>query len=391
MIARRSYPRILFVDHTGTVGGAELVLLDIAGYYRESCAVVLLQEGPFRQRLEAAGVTVQVVSVAPALHRIRRETRLPAMSAMAGVIGAARAVARLARKYDLLYANSQKALVVAAVAKLLSRRPLLWHLHDLLDAEHFSSLNIRVDVLLGNWIADRVVAVSQAVTDTFVSQGGRASQIRTVYNGIDPTAFTLPDSVVAAARTELGVAGPLIGSFSRLCSWKGQHLLIEALPQLAGAHALLVGDVLFGETEYAHRLHATAERLGVSDRVHFLGPRDDVARLMQAVDVIVHSPTAREPCGRVIIEAMLSSRPLIAAADGGTVELVQNGQTGLLFTPGSVPALVQAILRLLRNLDERQRLGDAARKYAVEHLSLESMVAGVVAQVDEVVSRFYAR
>ncbi len=201
--------------------------------------------------------------------------------------------------------------------------------------------------------------------------------------------FPIPPS--PPSGQSFGATGPLIGSFSRLCSWKGQHLLIEALPQLAGAHAVLVGGVLFGETQYAKRLQATAERLGVSDRVHFLGPRDDVGRLMQAVDVIVHSPIAREPCGRVIIEAMLSSRPLIAAAAGGTIEMVQHGRTGLLFTPGSVPDLVQAIAKLLQDADEGRRLGDAARKYALEHLSLERMVGDVAAQVDEVVSRFYAR
>jgi len=374
-------PRVLFVDHTATVGGAELVLLDVVRQYSDTSTVVLFEDGPLRARLEATGIEVRILPVRPGLLQVRRSTRWPSPATLRNVLLAAHALSRLARDYDVVYANSQKAFVVCAVAKLLNRRPLLWHLHDLLDRQHFSAINIRLDIMLSNFAADAVIAVSEVVRQTFIDQGGAAARVRTVYNGIDDRGFGLPESEVAAARAELGIPGPLVGSFSRLCSWKGQHLLLEALPALPDVHAVLVGDVLFGETEYAQGLRATAARLAVADRVHFLGPRDDVPRLMQAMDVIVHSPTAPEPCGRVIIEALLSGRPLVAAADGGTVELVSDGVTGYLFTPGDVTGLATSVANLLGDEQERRDIGIAARQHALTELSLGHMVDGVAAEV----------
>jgi glycosyltransferase involved in cell wall biosynthesis len=384
-------PRILFVDHTATVGGAEMVLLDVVRHHAASSAAVLFEDGPLRPRLEAAGVPVHLLPVRPELLQVRRSTRWPSPATLHTVAAAARALSRLARQFDLVYANSQKAFVVAAVAKPLYRRPLLWHLHDLLDPEHFSRLNIRLDIALANLAADRVIAVSEIVRRTFVAQGGAPGRVRTVANGIDARGFGLAPAEVAATRAELGLTGPLVGSFSRICSWKGQHLLLEALPALPGVQAVLVGDVLFGEDAYARHLRDLAARLGVADRVHFLGPRGDVPRLMQAMDLIVHSPTSPEPSGRVAIEALLSARPLVAAAAGGTVEMVRHGETGWLFPPGSVADLAAGIAHLLGDAEERRRIGEAGRLHALRALSLDAMLQAMSAEISAAAERRGAR
>src|SRR4051794_7972888 len=106
-------PRVLFLDHVGVLGGAELSLFDIAEYYAESSRVLLFADGPFRKKLEQAGVIVDVFHVPPAVSGIRREGSVfRELRAVPGVLKLCRQVARLARGHDLLYADSQKALVV---------------------------------------------------------------------------------------------------------------------------------------------------------------------------------------------------------------------------------------------------------------------------------------
>jgi glycosyltransferase involved in cell wall biosynthesis len=100
---------------------------------------------------------------------------------------------------------------------------------------------------------------------------------------------------------------------------------------------------LFGEQDYVQQLHQQIASLGLNDRVQFLGFRSDVIQIMSACDLIAHTSTAPEPCGRVIVEGMLCGRPVIAAAAGGATELVEPEKTGWLFSPGNAQQLAQLI------------------------------------------------
>ena len=86
---------------------------------------------------------------------------------------------------------------------------------------------------------------------------------------------------------------------------------------------ILVGDALFGEQDYVKQLHQQIEELQLQNRVKFLGFRNDIPLLMAACDLVAHTSTSPEPFGRVIVEAMLSGTPVVAAASGGAVELVR--------------------------------------------------------------------
>ena len=133
----------------------------------------------------------------------------------------------------------------------------------------------------------------------------------------------------------------MVGLFSRLSYWKGQHILLKAIKELPEVHALLVGDVLFGEEEYASELKTLAADPKLQNRVHWLG--------FKACDVVVHTSTEPEPFGRVIVEGQLARRPIIASAAGGALELVEDGVSGCLFTPGDPISLQQKINLLIQN------------------------------------------
>ena len=271
--------KTLFVSHAAALGGAELYLLDYLTCGHREGKVVLFAEGAFAESLRAAGVNAEVLAAPGDLLAVARETPGRRGGGVAGgVLGLARRLAREAGGFDLLFANSQKAFVVGALAALFARRPIVWCLHDILSAEHFSAANRRLVISLANLTGALVVANSRATADAFVRSGGRAARVRVVYNGIDVDAFREPLEPAAgraALRDELGVgSAPLVGLFSRLSAWKGQHVLLEALAELPGTHAVLVGDALFGEDAYAASLGADlAERVPLGE-LGLLHPRE---------------------------------------------------------------------------------------------------------------------
>ena len=369
--------RVLFLDHTAALGGAELCLLDVAEHFRATSLVALMDDGPLRGALEERGVRTTVLEHGRSLQRVRRESRIPGMGAVGAVVGAAQEVARLSRDYELVYANSQKAFIVACVSAAFARRPVLWHLHDILDPQVFSRVNIGVDVFLANHIASRVIANSQATANALIARGGTRARIDVVYNGLDPViADAVRPADVAAARASIGAAGAqLLGLFGRLAPWKGQDVAIRALALLgpdSNVQLAIVGDALFGEESYAAELRALVSANGLEHRVHFLGFRSDVPVLMRAVDVLIHTSVTPEPFGRVIVEGMMAERPVIATAGGGASEIVTPGVTAWQVPPNDPTALADAIRSVLHDPARARAVAAAGKRDALERFTLAS-------------------
>ena len=307
-------PRVLFLNHTGAISGAEMVLLDVVRAC-ESPAAFLFEEGALGGKLRSLGVKVVQSRFGAGFAGIKRDTSLFKALPLAGKMSALVAeLALAARRYDVLYANSQKAFVLGSLAASIARRPLIWHLHDIIGKAHFGAGQRRLQVALANRFAGCVVAPSRSVADAFIAEGGRSRLACVVPNGLDMEPAGSPE---AEARQELGLpSGPLIGVFSRLAPWKGQHVVLQALAKLPGVHCIVAGSALFGEDAYAASLRLLASDLGIEDRVTFLGQRGDVPALMRAVDIVVHPSVDPEPFGRTLVEAMLARTPVIATDAG---------------------------------------------------------------------------
>lgn len=378
--------RVLFLDHVGALGGAELSLIDVARAYRDTSTFVLLADGPFRERLVREGVRVELIDGGDALHAVRRETGWPGIRAVSRVFSLASRIVGLARRHDVLHANSQKAFVIACLAGILARRPVIWDLNDLLIPAHFSRFNIFIDVVLANYVAKRVIANSQASADALVAQGVRRDKVRVVYSGIPCAPFdAVTDADVTAARRELGLDGaPVIGVFGRLGEWKGQGVALEAMTRLPDVRLLLVGDALFGEHGYVDALQAQTTRLGLTDRVMFLGFRTDIPRLMRLVHLVLHTSTAPEPFGRVIVEGMMAGKPVVATSAGGVQEIVEDGVTGVLVSPGDPVELASAVDGLLADPARAERIARAARTSAEARFSVKAMVEEMSGYMEEV-------
>jgi glycosyltransferase involved in cell wall biosynthesis len=176
--------------------------------------------------------------------------------------------------------------------------------------------------------------------------------------------------------------------FGRITPWKGQHVFIKALVELPDVRGLIVGDALFTREDrsYAQELRDLVAHLRIADRIHFTGFCPDILPLLLSVDVVAHCSTSPEPFGRVIVEAMLAGRPVIATRAGGAMEIVSDNQTGLLVEPGDSHALAAAIQRLLENREFAAEMGRAAKRDAEQRFRLDRILQEWNECIEEVIS-----
>jgi glycosyltransferase involved in cell wall biosynthesis len=160
---------------------------------------------------------------------------------------------------------------------------------------------------------------------------------------------------------------------------------LQATVRLPDAHCLIVGSSLFGEGQYERELKRAADELGISSRTHFLGQRDDVPVLMQAVDVVVHPSIAPEPFGLTLVEAMLCRTPVVAATAGAVPEILEDGAAGFMVQPGDAAALAAMLQKLRTQPDLVAGIVDYAERRARTQFSADGMRAGVMAVAREVV------
>jgi glycosyltransferase involved in cell wall biosynthesis len=221
---------------------------------------------------------------------------------------------------------------------------------------------------LANRCATKVIVPSRAAAAAFLAAGGREDLVEVVANGLDVKPET---STPSELRRELGLPeGLVVGVFSRLAEWKGQHVLVKALARLPGVSCIVVGDALFGEQAYAVSLGKLVEELGLADRVRFLGQRSDVPTLMRAVDVMVHPSIDPEPFGRTLVEAMLAGVPVIATDAGAASDILEAGRAGTLVPPNDPDALAVAISHVLTKPDGlTEQLEYASRRARSEYSS----------------------
>ncbi|WP_347555477.1 glycosyltransferase family 4 protein [Robbsia sp. KACC 23696] len=342
--------KILVLDQSGVMGGAELSLLEVCKRIRSACNVVLFTDGPFRERLQEAGVAVSILGDSTLNNMKKDGGRALSFGTVKSALNLSWQLVKQARSRRLVYANTQKAMVIGAVVGFLARRPVVWHLRDIVSPDHFGADRLRVIQWCSKLFLTHVIANSKASADAWLALTKLPrDRVSVVYNGIDAAPFDVVNATPRAelrARFGLPADAFLVGTFSRLAQWKGQHVLLDAIAKTPNAHAVLVGAALFGEDAYEAQLKAQAQKLGIAHRVHFLGFQRDVPAAMSAMDVIAHTSIAPEPFGRVIVEAMLARRPIVAAAAGGALEIITPEQDGILIEPNRADLLAEQIEKL---------------------------------------------
>lgn len=378
--------RIAFVGGSAALGGAELSLSELVRPWMEHSTVFLFEDGPFRELLESRGMRVEVVPLARSAMENSKESGIPGIGAIAGIGSQVARLARRLRSFDLVHCNNQKGWIVGSMAAALARRPSIYHLRDQLDREHFSRTKIRIAIWTANRLAGAVVCNSRSTAEVFRKSGGRADLTRVLYNPIQQAPFL--DAVpIPGFRDPLRCGDePVYGILSRLAHWKGQHVALEALASMPRGHLVLVGSPFFGEEPYEAHLRDLASRLGIADRVHFLGFRPDVPAILASIDGLLHTSIAPEPFGRVVLEGLLSGKPVVATDAGGVPELIDPGRTGWLVPMADPIALARVLRSWQEQPMETARVAAAGREDSLRtfapdalHARFRDIVASLVA------------
>ncbi len=317
-------------------------------------------EGPLAGDLRAAGVETLVGPVPVVRRELLSGRGLLRLGREAG--RAARALARLAVERDVALVHANTSAILPAGPPGV---PRVVHVREIYAG--WGPLWPPYRRLLER--ADELVCVSQAVRAQF----GRGE---VVHDGLAVVPERLPR---AAARAALGLDEDafVVATLGRISSWKGQDLLARALaePELAGAVGLVAGDAWPGQEHHAERLRGGPLRL--------LGFRDDVGTVLGAADVVAVPSTRPDPLPNAALEAAAAGCCVVAAAHGGLPEIVRDGATGVLFTPGDHRALASVLAGLRANPARARELGDAAARDVRSRFAPERMLG----RVEEVYAR----
>jgi glycosyltransferase involved in cell wall biosynthesis len=230
----------------------------------------------------------------------------------------------------------------------------------------------RVAKRVSCWLAHAVVANSQAGAAAAVAAGIVAEQkMRVIPNGVISQPSTLTKT---AARRQLNISEKTFVSLSigRLVWEKGYDVTLELARRMRQSHPEML-FLIVGEGPLRAALAGQIDALGLRAQVWLLGERRDVASLLAAADLYLNT-SASEGLSNSVMEAMAAGVAVVAAAAGGTTELIGDGITGLLFAPGDLNRAEEKLRQAMENTALRAELGAQARRAMERQYSVESMV-----------------
>jgi len=227
---------------------------------------------------------------------------------------------------------------------------------------------------------DAIVCMTKAVRDHCVANGIRNRRLEVIYDALDESGFLVQrDAASVRAELGIGVHAPCAGVIGHIQEWKGQMVFVDAMAKVLEAvpeaRGLIVGGVHRAGEAYARQLEGRLRELGLGDRIRVTGFRSDVADVVNALDVVVHTSVRPEAFGRVILEGMLLGKPVVGTAAGGVPELIAEGETGFLTPPGDADRLADRLIPLLQDRQLSRTMGMRAQDWARANFSLARHVA----------------
>lgn len=330
-------PKIAFVTHSAEMGGAEIFLSRILPKLKAfDCRVYFIgNEGPMLAHMNSLGIEVKHLKISASILNIRTNQgirKLKLRSTFRSFISDCKLLSKEFVDYgaSLVYTNSSKAHIVAAIAGRLGRVPVISHMHDALRGGNFSRLNF-----LTLWLCLRIFATQVIVNSNFTNERLGSRWWRSSPVVVD---CALPDWSPPVAR-HFTQSKPLIfGTVGRITRWKGQDNVIRAYSEIrkvaafSNSKLLVVGSPsLPDDFIFEAELRQQVSDLGLASFVEFLSYTPDIEIVYGQLDVLLHHPKTPEPFGQVLLEAQSRGTIVFAPLPGGATEFISSGINGFLF------------------------------------------------------------
>jgi len=353
--------RILFVITGLGIGGAERQLLDLADRLstRGHRILIVYLTGPARLLPENPGIKVEPIGVSK------------------NPFGFARGYLHLRRlildfKPDVIHSHMVHANILARLVRPLAPAPvLICTAHNIDEGGRLREVIYR----LTDTLCDLTTQVSQAGLKRYVRVGAvPESRIQYIPNGIDTEIFRPNPEARNRLRESIGLRNSFVWiAVGRFYPQKDYTNLLQAF-DTCGAESIQCTSSNCWRWTAETVNGGLAGKLGIDNRVHFLGICREVSDVMNAADAFVLS-SRYEGFGLVIAEAMACQLPVVATDSGGPRELLDGGRLGYLVSPGDPNKLADAMLRMMSlPEEERMRMGEAGRSYIESKYSLDRVV-----------------
>lgn len=290
--------------------------------------------------------------------------------------------ARLIREknIDVIHAQTRVTQLAAALLSRMTGRAYLSTCHGFFK-------NRLARKIFPCW-GERVIAISGAVRNHLINDFGvDAKKVVVIPHGLDLSGFHVAEETLKEKiRCEFGLDGHnIVGIIARLSEVKGHDVLIAAMKKVVQR----VPDVrllIMGKGRREGALQKMVRELGLEGHVRFystVGTSQMIAFLAM-MDVFV-MPSRQEGLGLSVMEAQAMGLPVVGSRVGGIPSLIEDGQTGLLISPGDVEGLSRAIIELLTDKPKARQIGLAARKFAEDHLNAERMISETLEVYSQIV------
>ncbi len=376
--------KIVFVNPVGAIGGAERLLLTMFAALQTAqpnlqLHLIVGTDGPLIESAQNLGVQVKVLKLPDQVNQLGDS----ALKGNSKVIEVLKLLFKLgillpyAWQYlgefrrvlwelnpDLIHLNGIKANLLTALAGVRGV-PVVWHIHDFYSSRPLMAQALR-------WASSHArgaIAISEAVAQDARTTLPRLP-IEIVYNAVDVNYFS-----PCLASLSLPLQVGLVATFAR---WKGHDIFLEAAARLVRSRPELnvrfciVGGPIYktqGSQFSEQELRNSASRLGIEDKVDFLGFQQSIVEIYRRLDIVVHASTQPEPFGLAIVEAMACGKPVIVSQAGGAAELFTHNYDAVGVPPSEPAALASAIEYLLENPNQRQSLSENARLTVTQRFS----------------------
>ena len=284
-------------------------------------------------------------------------------------------------KIDLIYTNTTPVIIGGILSKMMGI-PNIWHLHEIMYPP--ASVLHRIFSAIIRSTSKKVIAVSDAVYQNWLPFIGEKKMVR-VYNGIP---IEKDDSVQPTIKNELHIDQNtlLIGMIGRLNLHKGQFYFLEIAKELIKKNDalkfIIVGNAFAGYEYLYQKLENSIVELGLGKHVLYLGYRTDIQQIIQGLDLFVLPSIMPDPFPTVVLEAMSLKKPVAATAQGGALEQVIDGLTGIHIPLDNAIVAAEKIKVLINDADFRIQCGLNGRKRLEEVYSLEAFERNILHVVE---------
>ncbi|MBI5675574.1 MAG: glycosyltransferase family 4 protein [Nitrospirae bacterium] len=281
------------------------------------------------------------------------------------------------KNIDLLYMNNQPSSnLEGIIAAKITHIPAIQH--SRIEAQ-LNSLVIKN----ANQGLARIICVSEGVKNNLLQQRIEPSKCVVVYNGIDPE--TKPSISSQEIKSKWGISDDyiVIGTVGSLIKRKRISDLIDALHIAAIKTDCRIKCLIVGEGHERNKLLKLVNRKNLNGKVILTGFQSDAISYINAMDIFIMT-SEKEGLPRVILEAMLMAKPVIASRIGGAAELIINRKTGLLFEKYNTKELADCILSLLSSKQIRNDMGKMGHERVIDNYSIETYARNVQSNFKEI-------